>query len=82
MFHPLIGWATAWSFDRLRLWIERGIPPEVSRDRALSVDERGGLRLKSGEQRFYESWLGFSFPLSFSGNANVCEWFDDVFILR
>jgi hypothetical protein len=34
-FRPLIGWATAWSFDRLRLWIERGIPPELSRDRAL-----------------------------------------------
>ena len=30
VFRPLIGWATAWSFDRLRLWIEAGIPPEVS----------------------------------------------------
>jgi hypothetical protein len=29
-FRPLIGWATAWSFDRLRLWIERGIPPQAS----------------------------------------------------
>lgn len=28
MFRPLIAWATAWSFDRLRLWCERGIPPE------------------------------------------------------
>jgi uncharacterized membrane protein YphA (DoxX/SURF4 family) len=34
-FRPLIGWATAWSFDRLRLWIEKGIPPEASRDRAI-----------------------------------------------
>jgi len=34
-FRPLIGWATAWSFDRLRLWIERGVPPEVSRTHAL-----------------------------------------------
>src|SRR5215469_10308518 len=34
-FRPLLGWATAWSFDRLRLWIEKGIPPESSRDRAL-----------------------------------------------
>lgn len=25
---PLIGWATAWSFDRLRLWIETGRSPE------------------------------------------------------
>jgi hypothetical protein len=30
LFRPLIGWATAWSFDRLRLWIDRGVPPETS----------------------------------------------------
>ncbi len=29
-FRPLLGWATAWSFDRLRLWAERGISPERS----------------------------------------------------
>jgi hypothetical protein len=28
LFRPLLGWATAWSFDRLRLWIERGVEPE------------------------------------------------------
>jgi hypothetical protein len=28
VFRPLMGWATAWSFDRLRLWLERGTPPE------------------------------------------------------
>ncbi len=27
VFRPLIGWATAWSFDRLRLWIEKGVDP-------------------------------------------------------
>jgi hypothetical protein len=26
-FRPLIGWATAWSFDRLRLWLERAVTP-------------------------------------------------------
>jgi hypothetical protein len=30
IFRPLMGWATAWSFDRLRLWIERGIAPAAS----------------------------------------------------
>jgi uncharacterized membrane protein YphA (DoxX/SURF4 family) len=34
VFRPLIGWATAWSFDRLRLWIEKGVPPEASRNSA------------------------------------------------
>ena len=26
-FRPLVGWATAWSFDRLRLWAESGVEP-------------------------------------------------------
>jgi len=25
---PLLGWATAWSFDRLRIWLEDGPAPE------------------------------------------------------
>jgi hypothetical protein len=28
LVRPLIGWATAWSFDRLRIWAESGVPPE------------------------------------------------------
>lgn len=24
MFRPLLGWATAWSFDALKLWLEKG----------------------------------------------------------
>lgn len=35
VFRPLLGWATAWSFDRLRLWIEEGIDPAVSLQRSL-----------------------------------------------
>lgn len=27
-FRPLFGWMTAWSFDRLRIWLETGTPPE------------------------------------------------------
>jgi hypothetical protein len=36
VFRPAFGWATAWSFDRLRLWLEDGIPPERSRDQAVA----------------------------------------------
>lgn len=36
IFRPLFGWATAWSFDRLRLWLEDGTPPERSRDLAVA----------------------------------------------
>jgi hypothetical protein len=39
IFRPLLGWATAWSFDRLRLWIEKGITPEASRDRARARND-------------------------------------------
>lgn len=30
IFRPLMGWATAWSFDRLRLWLEDRIDPGVA----------------------------------------------------
>lgn len=35
IFRPLLGWATAWSFDRLRLWIEKGIDPSTSLQNSL-----------------------------------------------
>ncbi|MGZ2359102.1 hypothetical protein LRE75_20735 [Streptomyces sp. 372A] len=35
LFRPLMGWATAWSFDRLRLWCERGTTPERALWRGL-----------------------------------------------
>ncbi|MEH6941973.1 DoxX-like family protein [Bacillus sp. JJ722] len=28
-FRPLLGWATAWSFDSLRLWLEKGYHPKL-----------------------------------------------------
>lgn len=35
VFRPLMGWATAWSFDRLRIWCEYGVTPERAMLRAL-----------------------------------------------
>jgi len=35
-FRPVFGWATAWSFDRLRLWLEEGTPPERARNQAVA----------------------------------------------
>lgn len=32
MFRPLIWWATAWSFDALKLWLEKGIPARQSKN--------------------------------------------------
>ncbi|MEV6522358.1 hypothetical protein AB0M43_10485 [Longispora sp. NPDC051575] len=42
LFRPVMGWGTAWSFDRLRLWLENGTPPETSLRRAL-LDVAGRL---------------------------------------
>jgi hypothetical protein len=35
IFRPLLGWATAWSFDRLRLWLEDGVEPEQAMRQAM-----------------------------------------------
>lgn len=54
-----------------------GTHQHLAVDIDLSVSERGGLQLRSGEQRFYERIIGFRFPMLFSGVADVCEWYDD-----
>lgn len=46
-------------------------------DLDAGVDDRGGIVLRSGEQRFYEGPFGFRFPTLFTGVAHVSEWFDD-----
>lgn len=72
-------------FDAYMIYSElrRGIVDYMGSHQHLAVDlkvwpdERGGLRLRSGEQRFYEGKVAFRFPLLFSGVADVCEWFED-----
>jgi hypothetical protein len=46
-------------------------------DLHLGVSARGGMRIRSGAQRFYEGALAFPFPLALSGVADVEEWYDD-----
>ena len=46
-------------------------------DLALSLTDDGGLRLTSGEQRFYEGPVAFRFPMLLSGAAHLTERFDD-----
>jgi hypothetical protein len=44
IFRPLIGWATAWSFDRLRLWLEDGVDPaHAVRQAIVRTLARAGL---------------------------------------
>lgn len=66
-----------YSQSRSRIIDYLGTHQHLAVDIDLSVDSRGGLRLRSGEQRFYEGAIGFRFPMLFSGVADVCEWYDD-----
>lgn len=36
IFRPLLGWATAWSFDALKLWLEKGFHPRLLLKRAIT----------------------------------------------
>ncbi|MGD8196082.1 DUF4166 domain-containing protein [Herbiconiux sp. P18] len=54
-----------------------GTHQHLAVDLDLDVDDRGGLVLRSGEQRFYEGRVGFRFPLTFSGSAELHERWDD-----
>jgi hypothetical protein len=66
-----------YSEERGRIVDYLGTHQHLAVDIDLSVDERGGMRLRSGAQRFYEGIVGFRFPMIFSGVADVREWFDD-----
>ena len=68
-----------YSSERERIVDYLGTHQHLAVDIDLSVDDEGGLRLRSGEQRFYEGPLGFRFPMWLSGVATVREWYDDDF---
>jgi hypothetical protein len=66
-----------YSEQRNRIVDYLGTHQHLAVDIEMTVAENGGVMLRSGEQRFYEGFLGFKFPMLFSGEANVCEWYDD-----
>jgi Domain of unknown function (DUF4166) len=67
-----------YSDARRRIVDYLGSHEHLAVDLDLSVDDTGGLRLRSGAQRFYERAIGFSFPMLLSGTAEVREWYDDA----
>jgi hypothetical protein len=67
-----------YSEGRARIVDYLGSHEHLAVDIELSVDDEGGLRLRSGAQRFYERVVGFDFPMLFSGYADVREWFDEA----
>ncbi|WP_455354176.1 hypothetical protein [Streptomyces sp. SYSU K217416] len=65
VLRPLMGWATAWSFDRLRLWCERGTTPSRSLAYALAELAVRCALIACGLLFPYEmfSFAGYGFPL-------------------
>ena len=66
------------SEQRRRVVDYLGTHQHLAVDIDMTVAPNGGLRLRSGAQRFYEGAIDFSFPMLFSGVADVCEWYDDA----
>ena len=67
-----------WSPTRNLIVDYLGTHQHLAVDLDISVAENGGVRIRSGEQRFYEGPVAFRFPMLFSGIADVCEWYDDT----
>ena len=67
-----------YSQERGKIVDYMGSHEHLAVDLNLSVDARGGLKIQSDAQRFYEGMIAFPFPLLFSGIADVCEWYDDA----
>lgn len=53
-----------------------GTHQHLAVDIQCSVDDHGGMCIRSGEQRFYEGPIAFRIPKLFSGVAEVREWWD------
>jgi len=53
-----------------------GTHQHLAVDIDCTVDDEGGMRIRTGAQRFYEKRVAFTFPLLFSGVAEVREWWD------
>ena len=66
-----------YSEQRGRIVDYLGTHQHLAVDLDLTVTDNGGLRLVSGEQRFYEGPLAFRFPMAFSGRAFLTEHYDD-----
>ena len=54
-----------------------GTHQHLAADITVTVDERGGMRLRSGATRLYEGFVAVRLPSFLTGFADVREWYDD-----
>lgn len=55
-----------------------GTHQHLAVDIHCSVDDRGAMCIRTGDMRFYEHRIGFSFPMLFAGNAVVRESWNEA----
>jgi hypothetical protein len=55
-----------------------GTHQHLAVDIACTVDDAGAMCIRTGAMRFYERFVGFSFPMIFAGNAIVRESWDEA----
>jgi hypothetical protein len=67
-----------YSAQRRRIVDYLGTHQHLAVDIDIDIAPNAGVQIRSGEQRFYESLLGFRFPMALSGVASVNEWYDDA----
>lgn len=87
-----VTWCRSFDFPGLRRWFDAtmiyseqrscvvdylGNKQHLAVDLRITTEDNGGIRIQSGEQRFYEGLLRFRVPPWFTGTADVCEWYDD-----
>lgn len=73
-------------FDATFIYSERraslvdylGTHQHLATDLDVTVDDRGGMRLRSGPMRLYERFLSLRLPGALTGSADVREWYDDA----
>ncbi|MFX3635135.1 MAG: DUF4166 domain-containing protein [Candidatus Pristimantibacillus sp.] len=66
-----------YSKKRERIVDYLGTKQHLAVDLSITADDNGGIRIRSGDQRFYEGLMQFKFPQLFTAVAEVNEWYDD-----
>ncbi len=64
--------------ERGRVLDYLGTHQHLAVDLDLVAEQDGSLTIRSGEQRFYERRVGFRFPDTFTGRAELHESYDDA----
>jgi Domain of unknown function (DUF4166) len=74
------------AFDATMIWSQRrglivdylGTHQHLAVDIHCTVDNEGAMCLRTGAMRFYERFVGFTFPSVLAGEASVREWWDEA----